>query len=86
MSSNRNLNRSRYFRLMALSSLEIFGTIPLAVYWIVYNAKKGVQPWVSWADTHSFYGRIPQIPAFVWKNDHAMRVGLEGYRWSLVAC
>lgn len=86
MSSNRNLNRSRYFRLMALSSIEILGTIPIAIYWIVYNAKNGAEPWVSWADTHSFYSRIPQFASFIWKNDHAMVVGLEGYRWSLVAC
>jgi len=86
MSSNRNLNRSRYFRLMALSSIEILGTIPMSLYWIVYNSKNGVEPWVSWADTHSFYSRIPQFASFIWKNDHAIVVGLEGYRWSLVAC
>jgi pheromone a factor receptor len=86
ISSNRNLNRSRYFRLMALSSLEILGTLPMGIYWIVYNAKNGVEPWVSWADTHIFYSRIPQFASFLWKNDHAIVVGLEGYRWSLIAC
>jgi len=86
ISSNRNLNRSRYFRLMALSGLEILGTLPMGIYWIVYNAKNGVEPWVSWADTHIFYSRIPQFASFLWKNDHAIVVGLEGYRWSLVAC
>lgn len=86
MSSNRNLNRSRYFRLMALSSIEVLGTLPMGIYWIVYNAKNGVEPWVSWEDTHSFYSRIPQFASFIWKNNHAMVVGLEGYRWSLVAC
>jgi pheromone a factor receptor len=86
MSSNRNLNRSRYFRLMALASINILGITPLAIYWLVYNATNGVKPWVSWADTHSFYSRIPQIAAFQWKSNHAVVVGLEGYRWSLVAC
>jgi len=86
MSSNRNLNRSRYFRLMALSGIEILGTIPVAIYWIVYNSKNGVTPWVSWEDVHSYYYRIPQFANVVWKNDQAIVVGLEGFRWSLVAC
>jgi pheromone a factor receptor len=86
MSANMNLNRGRYFRLMALSGVEILGTIPVSIYWIVLNARNGVQPWVSWEDTHSNYSRIMQGASSMWKNNHAIVVGLEGFRWSLVAC
>jgi len=86
MTANRNLNRGRYFRLMALSSIEIFGTIPLGTYWIVYNARKGVGPWKSWAYQHSDYSQIPQIPVSIWRNRPELVVGLESFRWSLVLC
>jgi pheromone a factor receptor len=86
MTANRNLNRGRYFRLMALSSIEIFGTIPLGTYWLVFDAKKGVGPWKSWAYQHSDYSRVVQSPDFMWKNEFDFVVGLEVYRWSLVLC
>ncbi len=86
MTVNRNLNRGRYFRLMALSSIEIFGTIPLGTYWIVYNARKGIGPWKSWAYQHSHYSKIPQIPVSIWRNHPELVVGLESFRWSLVLC
>jgi pheromone a factor receptor len=49
MTTNRNLNRGRYFRLMALSSIEIIGTIPFGTYFLVNSAKWGLGPWRSWA-------------------------------------
>jgi pheromone a factor receptor len=86
MTANRNLNRGRYFRLMALSSIEIFGTIPLGTYWIVFDAKTGVGSWKSWAWQHGDYSRVIQVPDFMWKNEFNSVVGLEVYRWSLVLC
>jgi pheromone a factor receptor len=86
MSTNRSLNRSRYFRLMALAGIEILGTIPLGTYWIVFNANKGVRPWKGWAWEHFDYSRVIQVPAFEWKKDPASVTGLEAFRWSLVAC
>ena len=80
------ISHSRYFRLMAFASADVLGSIPLATYVIVRNAKTGVIPWKSWADTHYNYSRVMQIPAFDWKNDPAMIQGLEMYRWVLVAC
>ena len=85
-SSNPGLSRSRYIRLMAISSTELFVTIPLGTYYIVYNAKNGVTPWISWANTHSNYSTVNQIAAFIWKNDPAAVTGLELYRWSLIFC
>jgi pheromone a factor receptor len=71
---------------MALSAIEILGTIPLATYFIVSSAKAGVIPWTSWADVHAHYSEIDQIPSFIWKYDPQMANSLEIFRWSLVAC
>jgi len=86
LSFNRGLNRGRYLRLMALSSIEILGTIPLGIYFLISNARSGVIPWKSWADTHSNYSRVIQVPAFIWKNNHDSAVGLEVFRWLLIFC
>jgi pheromone a factor receptor len=86
MSSSNGFSRGRYLRLMALSATEILGTIPLATYFIVTNAKAGVRPWTSWADIHSHYSAIEQVAGFIWKNDPLSVKGLEMFRWLLVAC
>jgi Pheromone A receptor len=84
--SSQGLSRGRYFRLMALSATEILGTIPLGTYFIVTNAKAGVQPWESWAEIHSNYSDVHQVPSIVWEGDPFLAGGLEIFRWSLVAC
>jgi pheromone a factor receptor len=86
MSANRNLNCGFYFRLMAISVVEIIGTIPFGTYWIVFHARNGLGPWKSWAYQHADYSHIPQIPASIWKDDHHLVVALELTRWSLVVC
>ena len=86
MLSTSGFSRSRYLRLMAISSVEVFGTVPLATLNIVLDAKRGVRPWKSWADTHSHYSAVYQVAGFVWKNVPALATSLEVYRWSLVAC
>jgi len=85
-SFGQGINRGRYFRLMALASIDAFGSIPLATYILVRNVKEGVTPWKSWADTHSNYSQIIHIPASVWKNDPQDVHGLEMFRWLIVAC
>jgi pheromone a factor receptor len=88
LSSNRNLNRNRYIRLMALSSIEILGTIPIGTYIVVLNAKAHVNPWHSWAQTHGdhHYSHIFQVPASFWRNDLTYKNSLEMFRWLMVAC
>ena len=85
-SSESGFSRSRYLRLMAISSVEVFGTIPLATFFIVSSAKMGIVPWKSWADTHKHYSAVYQMPSFIWKNTPEVAMRLETYRWSLVAC
>ncbi|KAF8468714.1 STE3-domain-containing protein [Russula ochroleuca] len=84
MVHSQGLNRSRYFRLMALSATEILGTIPLGTYFIVSNAK-GVRPWESWAEMHRHYSKVIQVPSIVWENDPYLAGGLGVFRWSMVA-
>ncbi|KAF8494930.1 pheromone A receptor-domain-containing protein [Russula emetica] len=86
MSSNRNLNRSRYFRLMALAACEILCTIPLGSYVLSVVLKEGLGPWKSWSATHNGdnYSRILQIPASVWKDIPDVKFSLEASRWFLV--
>ena len=86
MMSLQGFSRGRYLRLMALSSADILGSIPLGTYIIVSNVKGGVTPWKGWAYTHSNYSEVDQIAGSVWRNDPGMEIGLEMFRWSLVAC
>jgi pheromone a factor receptor len=86
MSSTIGLSRGRYIRLMAISAVEILGTIPLGTFYIVHNSKLGVTPWRGWAFTHEHYSEVIQVPASIWKNDPDSVLGLEMYRWSLVLC
>jgi pheromone a factor receptor len=85
MSSTSGFSRSRYLRLIAISSVEVFATVPWSMYFIVSDAKSGIAPWKSWADTHSHYSAILQIPSVIWKNTPRVAMDFEVYRWSLVA-
>ena len=85
MTSTR-LTRSRYIRLMAISGVEILGTVPWATYYVVKEATSGVKPWKGWAYTHEDYSAVYQIPASIWKNTYSDVIALEVFRWSLVLC
>ncbi|EIN05681.1 STE3-domain-containing protein [Punctularia strigosozonata HHB-11173 SS5] len=86
ISSNKGLSTSRYFRLMALATTEILCNTPLAIYVIVLNARLGVNPWISWSDTHYDQSRVEEIPAVLWRLNHSNVVSLELSRWSVPAC
>lgn len=81
-----NANRGQYIRLMAISSAEILGTVPLGTYYIVSSARQGVVPWPGWAAVHSHYSEVMQVAGFIWRNDPVASLNLELTRWSLVAC
>ena len=67
LSSNSMITFSRYFRLMALASMDAFLTVPLGIFAIVINVRQGVQPWAGLADAHWGFERIDQIPALLWR-------------------
>ncbi|KAI0271184.1 pheromone A receptor-domain-containing protein [Russula aff. rugulosa BPL654] len=79
-------DRGLYLRLMAISVIEIFGTIPLGTYYIVIITKMGVVPWKGWARMHSHYSDVEQLAGLSWRNDPVVALNLELFRWSLVAC
>jgi len=81
------LTYSRYWRLVALASLDFCFTIPLAIWAIVANTMwDEVHPWRSWADTHSGFSRVFQIPRIMLKGDEVALVSLETSRWAAVLC
>ena len=85
ITANSNLTYSRYWRLIALASLDFCFTIPLAVWAIAANAGRSqVHPWVSWADTHWGYSRVFQYPRFLMTP--LAIVSLETTRWAAVLC
>jgi pheromone a factor receptor len=48
---------------MALASTNLLLTVPLATFVLYSNvAITGLSPWVSWADTHSNFSRVVQVP------------------------
>jgi len=86
MSSNRRLNRGRYFRLMCLAAVDICCTIPLGSYLLHRFLSEHPKAWVSWSKTHNGknYMHILQIPASVWRALPYAQFGLETTRWLVV--
>jgi pheromone a factor receptor len=82
---NTNLNMSRYFRLMALASIDLFCTIPMAV-WIIFLDVSVTpnKPWISWDDTHSNFNRYDRYPSTLWRADPRNEALHELTRWSNV--
>jgi pheromone a factor receptor len=72
--------------LMAISTTEILGTVPLATFYLVFDVKLGITPWTGWANMHSYHSVVEQVAGFTWKNDPQLALSLEIFRWSLVAC
>jgi len=85
---NKNLNPTRYLRLMCMASVEVLCTVPLASYFIYLNVTSppGVQPYKGWADTHRFFSRVNQIPAILWRYDGTGELALEMTRWVVIFC
>ena len=82
-----NLTYSRYWRLVALASVDFCFTVPLAIWGIVQNTQtEPVYPWVSWADTHWGYSRVFQFSRVVLDLTPVAIVGLETTRWAAVLC
>ncbi|KAF8149601.1 GPCR fungal pheromone mating factor, partial [Mycena galopus ATCC 62051] len=84
---NPGLTPNRYFRLMALASLELIITLPLVTYILYLNISSSpIQPWISWAYTHSDFSRVEQVPAMLWRSSPHLQTPIEVTRWSGVLC
>ncbi|PFH48838.1 hypothetical protein AMATHDRAFT_49183 [Amanita thiersii Skay4041] len=86
LSNSSNLNTNRYLRLMMLAGTEIVCTVPIGIYALYLNIKAHLNPWKSWADTHSGFSRIDQIPALIWRSNPILESSLELTRWLIIVC
>ncbi|TFK32933.1 pheromone A receptor-domain-containing protein [Crucibulum laeve] len=86
LSGNKNLTSSRYVRLMCLAGVEVLCTVPLASYIMYLNIVDGVNPWISWADTHYGFSRVDTIPAILWRSQPVAERAIEMSRWLIIAC
>ena len=84
---NPALTMSRYFRLMALATCDIFFTTPLAIFDIWLNVTNApIAPWVSWDYAHFDYSRVDQIPSIFWKSDRIGAISIQTTRWVAPLC
>ncbi|KAH7882763.1 pheromone A receptor-domain-containing protein [Phlebopus sp. FC_14] len=87
VSSTTSLTINRYFRLMALATIELLCTTPISAYGIYLNVTSSpIQPWKGVADAHYNYSRVGQYPSVVWRSSYVNVVSSELTRWSLVFC
>jgi len=49
---NGDETANRYFRIMALSCVDLFFTIPMLVFYVVHKSRS-LNPWISWANRKS---------------------------------
>ncbi|KAJ7870721.1 pheromone A receptor-domain-containing protein [Mycena leptocephala] len=85
-SAHANLNLNRHLRLMALAATDVLLTVPLASFVLYPNvAITGLSPWISWADTHSNFSQVVQVPGIYWRADPYSAASVEMLRWA-VAC
>ena len=87
-SSHTSLTASRYNRLIALAGFVMFFTVPFASLILCQTiaAGGGLNPWISWSDTHSDFSFVGQFPALIWKADQTQLVDIELSRWGVVLC
>ncbi|KAF8630088.1 hypothetical protein AX17_005486 [Amanita inopinata Kibby_2008] len=86
LSNNSNLNTDRYIRLMLLAGIDVALTVPLGSWALYLNIKAGLNPWISWEDTHSGFSRVDQIPALIWRHIPVLNRGIELTRWAPIIC
>ncbi|TDL18862.1 STE3-domain-containing protein [Rickenella mellea] len=75
----------RYVRLMLLSVTDVAFTIAFSTWVICSNAKE-MNPYISWADTHSGFSVIHTFPSMIWRSAHDLRVDVEFDRWNIIMC
>ena len=86
-STTSSLTINRYFRLMALATLEIIFAIPFSSYGLYANITQApIYPWTSWSNIHFMWYTIDTFPAILWRSNSFAVIGHESSRWSLVFC
>ncbi|THH02030.1 hypothetical protein EW026_g757 [Hermanssonia centrifuga] len=86
IASNNNLTFNRYFRLMALATIELLATIPLSVYLLVFSLQQPIYQWRGLADIHLGFSRVLQFPAIQWLESPGAILSLTLQQWLTVSC
>ncbi|KAI0944383.1 hypothetical protein AcW1_002112 [Taiwanofungus camphoratus] len=63
------LTPARYFRLMAMSLVEMFWALLVIACTLYFNYRSGLRPWISWANVHSDFSHINQFPLLLIPRD-----------------
>nr|AVI69659.1 pheromone receptor [Cyclocybe aegerita] len=61
-SSNSALTTSRYFRLMAMATVQMFWGALLISINMWFTCRAGLRPWISWEDVHYNFSRVGLFP------------------------
>ncbi|KAG6836055.1 hypothetical protein H0H93_011913 [Arthromyces matolae] len=85
--SGGSVSPNRYLRLMLLAGIETSLTVPFGL-WALYenSVVGGVYPWKGWADTHSNFSRVEQIPSLIWRANGVLVRNLEMNRFLTCLC
>lgn len=86
ISASFNLTYDRYWRLIALSSADLWITIPLSIRALVSDLTSKIYPWVSWDHIHSGYSHVFQVPRIVLNKYPGVVASYEITRWTPVFC
>ncbi|KDR78095.1 hypothetical protein GALMADRAFT_32651, partial [Galerina marginata CBS 339.88] len=62
LQGNSALTPSRYFRLMAMSLVQMFWGLAVIAFNMWFTMRGGLRPWISWEDVHSNFSRIGVFP------------------------
>ncbi|CDO69988.1 hypothetical protein BN946_scf184836.g62 [Trametes cinnabarina] len=87
MSAHSALTITRYFRLMAIAMTDLLCSVPISAYGIYLNiVDGGINPWISWDDTHFQFWRVDQVPAAFWRASRDTVISFELARWLIPFC
>ena len=80
------LTTSRYCRLMVLAAANVLFAVPLTIYTIVINLRRGLYPYRGLADLHSNFGRVDCVAAVIWRQDPQSVTVINFRIWTPILC
>ncbi|KDQ23627.1 hypothetical protein PLEOSDRAFT_1048633 [Pleurotus ostreatus PC15] len=87
LSANSSLTMHRYFRLMALATVELVFNTSLNTFGTYLTITSNtIQPWRGWDDAHFDWYLVDTFPAVLWRMSTRNIISLEMGRWSVVFC
>ncbi|CCM02276.1 uncharacterized protein FIBRA_04361 [Fibroporia radiculosa] len=87
LASSSGLTANRYFRLMALATVELLCTVPISTYGLYLNLSAGpLNPWINWANVHYDYSQVDQYPAIIWRSQRTAIIAFGLSTWAVPFC